>query len=81
MADFKITYKGTDCRGTSFIYVCPVCGHEQNERHPAKDNPGIHCNKCQHFMDKKITAPALDADFHDGMLSHNIGWPTDEQNK
>jgi len=81
MADFKINYKGTNCRGTTFLYICPVCCHEQEETHAASDEPNIRCNKCSHFSHKKPTAVNLDADQHQDSLSYNIGWDYDESAK
>lgn len=73
----KVNYKGTSCRGTLFTYKCPVCCHEQDVSHPASEEPLVRCDKCNHCMNKKPTVPALDADHHDSMKSHNLGWDTD----
>lgn len=73
----KINYKGTNCRGTLFLYKCAVCTHEQEATHPASEEPVVRCDKCGHCMDKKPTVPALDADHHDSMRSHNIGWDSE----
>jgi len=70
---FKINYKGTACRGTTFLYACS-CGHEQEQVHPAADTPCVECKKCTALMYKKPTAPAWDADLHDSMRSQNLGW-------
>lgn len=77
MSDFKINYKGTSCRGTVFLYRCD-CGHEQHEQHPAESTPCVHCAVCNLLMNKKPVAPAFDADHHDSMRSHNLGWDGDE---
>lgn len=73
---FKINYKGTNCRGTLFEYVCD-CGESKEVTHPAAENPCVHCDECNLLMNKKPTVPALDADHHDSMRSHNIGWDTE----
>ncbi len=70
---FTINYKGTACRGTLFLYKCPVCTHEQEEVHAAVLSPQVQCIECCKVMHKKLIAPALDADLHESMLSHNIG--------
>ncbi len=75
---FKINYKGTSCRGTLFNYHCPVCGHEQEATHPASKNPPVHCDKCGHCMNKKMTVLHMDADLHENGKSHNIGWDYDD---
>jgi hypothetical protein len=78
MAGFKINYKGTDCRGTLFLYICPSCAWEQEVTHPASKEHHEKCPSCQSFeLVKKPTAPALDADYHDSCLSHNIGWDSE----
>lgn len=77
MTEIKVNYKGTACRGTAFIYICSICQWEQKETHPAKDEPRILCPNCNTTMQKKPTVPSLDADHHDSMLSHNIGWDTE----
>lgn len=81
MADFKINYKGTDCRGTTFLYRCPVCCHEQEATHPSSKNPPVRCDKCGHCMNKKPTVVNLDADQHQDSLSYNIGWDYDESSE
>lgn len=81
MTDFKINYKGTDCRGTLYVYRCPVCNHEQEATHSASKNPPVHCDKCGHCMNKKPTTVNLGADMHQDMLSYNIGWDYDESAK
>jgi hypothetical protein len=73
----KINYKGTSCRGTEFLYICPVCKHEQKATHAASEEPLVRCDKCQHCMNKKPTAVNLDADQHQDSLSYNIGWDYD----
>lgn len=77
MADFKINYKGTSSRGTTYLYRCPVCCHEQEEVHPAADEPMVRCTECGHCMNKKPTIVNLDADFHQDCASYNIGWDYD----
>ena len=74
---FKINYKGTDCRGIKYTYICQGCGHEHDERHTASANPLIDCPECFGAMNKKPTAPAFDADHHDSMKSWNLGWEGD----
>lgn len=69
---FTINYKGTDCRGTKFLYLC-ACGHEQEATHAARNAPLIQCEECNKGMSKKPTAPCLDADLHYSMHSSNIG--------
>ena len=71
---FKINYKGTDCRGTTFLYYCGKCTHEQEETHPASEEPMVVCPECHYTMNKKPTAVNMDADYHDGCKAHNIGW-------
>ena len=73
----KINYKGTDCRGTTFLYLCGKCNHEQEEVHKASDDPLIVCTECQYSMNKKPTAINMDADHHDSCLYHNLGWSND----
>ena len=75
---FKINYKGTSCRGTMFLYQCGKCNHCEHVTHPASEDPMVVCPHCQYTMAKKPTAPAFDADMHDDMKSHNIGWDRDE---
>lgn len=70
---FKISYKGTSCRGIKYIYICPSCEWEQIEVHGAEEEPEIHCTACGCRQYKKPAAPAFDADMHDAMLSHSIG--------
>ena len=70
---FKINYKGTNCRGTTFKYVCNFCVWEQEEMHAASEEPAIECKCCGRSMSKKITSPAFDADHHESMKSHNLG--------
>lgn len=74
---FNINYKGTSCRGTLFLYKCNACTNTQEETHPAADEPVIQCSACGTDCTKKPTVPSLDADHHDSMLSHNIGWDED----
>ncbi len=74
MADFKINYKGTSCRGTTFLYYCGKCTHEVEVTHSASEDPTIVCTECLYTMNKKPTAVNLDADFHDCSKAHNIGW-------
>jgi hypothetical protein len=74
---FTINYKGTSCRGTLFIYLCGKCGHEQESVHPAREEPMVVCEKCCYAMNKKPVVFSLDADHHDSMRSHNIGWDED----
>lgn len=75
---FKINYKGTACRGTTFLYICPVCAWEQEEVHPASEEPEIQCSGCQSsILQKKPTAVNMDADHHDSMKFHNLGWDED----
>ncbi len=71
---FIINYKGTSCRGTTFLYFCKACSHEQEEQHPAADAPKILCAECSCVMVKKPTVTSLDAEHHDSMLSRNLGW-------
>ena len=78
MADFKINYKGTNCRGINYIYKCPGCQWEQDENHAAAATPEVTCGSCHGITVKKPMAPAFDADHHESMMSHNLGWPTDE---
>lgn len=75
---FKINYKGTSCRGTLFAYVCAGCEHEQQVTHPAEEDREVTCPECCSTMHKKPTAPAFDADHHDSMKSHNLGWDGDK---
>lgn len=70
---FKINYKGTDCRGTKYVYICEH-GHEQDETHKSSAAPVIKCKECGCIMHKKPTAPAFDADHHDSMRYMNLGW-------
>lgn len=76
---FNINYKGTSCRGTTFLYTCTTCAREHEEMHPASQEPTVDCHdlECGGICIKKPTVPALDADHHDSMLSHNIGWDSD----
>lgn len=76
MPSFKINYKGTSCRGTTFLYRCTTCGNEHEERHPAAEEPTIECHnsECDGTCKKKPTLVNLDADFHDCSKAHNIGW-------
>ena len=74
---FKINYKGTNCRGTTFLYVCGKCGHEHEEVHTAEAEPLVTCPECSYSMNKKPTVPAFDADHHDSMKYHNLGWEAD----
>jgi hypothetical protein len=74
MADFKINYKGTDCRGTLFLYRCPSCECEKEVTHPASEEHHEMCLCNRAELIKKPTVTALDADYHDGCKSHNIGW-------
>lgn len=71
---FTINYKGTDSRGINYIYACPSCGHEQHECHGAQESPTVSCQSCETIINKKPACPSLDADHHESMLSHNIGW-------
>ena len=70
----KINYKGTSSRGINYIYRCGRCGEEQAVTHPAIEEPIVACKSCDCECNKKPAAPALDADHHDSMRSHNIGW-------
>ena len=70
---FKINYKGTSCRGTEFLYVC-ACANEQKSTHPAAEEPSVTCTSCGGIMKKKLTVTSLDADHHDSMRFHNLGW-------
>jgi len=74
--DFTINYKGTNCRGTLYMYWCPRCEQEQEETHAAVESPTIVCSECggSYHMHRKPVATSLDADHHDSMKSHNIGW-------
>lgn len=75
---FKINYKGTNCRGTTFDYKCGKCDNIQQAVHAAAYDPIVVCEQCDSKCHKiTLTAPALDADLHDSMLSHNIGWDAD----
>jgi len=82
---FSINYKGTSCRGTTFLYVCTTCQHEHEEQHAASEEPTVMCEaspekgkaRCEGICVKKPTVPALDADHHDSMRSYNIGWDTE----
>lgn len=74
MAEFKINYKGTSCRGTTFLYICGKCNHEQEAVHSAEEDAIVACSKCQYRMHKKPTAVNMDADHHDSMKYHNLGW-------
>lgn len=76
---FKINYKGTSCRGTTYDYLCARCNHIQQEVHAAAEEPVITCAECSYSMHKKPGAPAFDADHHDSMKSHNLGWDGDEK--
>ncbi len=76
---FKINYKGTSCRGTLFDYTCNNCGHEQQATHPASEDPVVCCDECCATMNKRPTAPSFDADHHDSMMSHNLGWDGHEE--
>jgi len=73
---FTINYKGTNCRGIAFDYLCPDCGAMHQVTHTAEEEPKVEClmAKCSGQCHKKPTAPAFDADHHDSMKSHNIGW-------
>ncbi len=75
----KINYKGTSCRGTTFLYICTTCAHEHKEIHPASEEPTVECHdlECEGICIKKPTVIAMDADLHDGGKSHNIGWDTE----
>ena len=77
MADFKINYKGTSSRGTTYWDRWPVCGHEHEEVHPAAEDPLVRCTDCGHCMNKKPTALNLDADQHMDSMSWNRGWDYD----
>ena len=72
---FEINYKGTSCRGTTFDYECDSCGDQTKQTHPSIDEPELVCEHCEGKLNKVILkAPAMDADMHSKMLSHNIGW-------
>ena len=74
-----INYKGTSCRGTDFLYICPSCEWEQKETHPAAEEPKIQCPSCNRCdLHKKPTALNLDADQHQDSMSWNRGWDYDE---
>ena len=73
-----INYKGTSCRGTTFLYICNDCCHEQEATHPASEEPQIMCAECTGHMHKKPTALNLDADQHMDSMSWNRGWDYDE---
>ena len=45
--------------------------------HPAAEEPTVDCHECDGICIKKPTIPALDADHHTSMKSHNIGWDSD----
>ena len=71
---FKINYKGTNCRGIRYEYKC-TCGATKKVNMTASDESRVHCNECHSTMYRIITsAPSLDADLHDSMLTRNIGW-------
>lgn len=40
-----------------YIYICPNCGHEQEEKHPMAecDSVVIRCAKCKEVMRRKPT--------------------------
>ncbi len=69
---FTINYKGTSCRGTKFLYKCSGCAEEQEVIHAAAEEPTLLCG-CGDSMHKKPTAPALDAELHERMMSFNLG--------
>lgn len=71
---FRINYKGTSCRGTTFLYFCGKCGHEHEVVHPAREEPMVICEACHYTMNKKPTTVNMDADHHDSMKYHNLGW-------
>jgi len=72
---FKINYKGTSSQGTTYDYRCTKCSHDQRVQHPMQSVNITACEKCG-FPCKKVilSAPSLDADHHDSMRFHNLGW-------
>jgi len=76
---YTVNFRGGCNIEINFEYVCLTCKehtviqHKRNE--PMKGRP---CTKCQGTLARyHEEAPCLDADYHDGGKSHNIGWDTE----
>jgi DNA-directed RNA polymerase subunit RPC12/RpoP len=57
-------------------YKCYGCAEEVTISHTRMESMrGRECPHCKGELGRMITAaPALDADFHEGQKSHNLGW-------
>jgi|LGOV01.1.fsa_nt_gb DNA-directed RNA polymerase subunit RPC12/RpoP len=73
----KINYKGAPSQiGVLYTYICGACEEERDTRHGMQEQPEIICT-CGEAMHRKPAAPAFDADLHDSMKTHNLGWDYD----
>lgn len=71
---FKINYTGANT-GINYTYRCNDCEKDVEVRHSASSDEPVLCADCLAPMHKVIlTAPSLDGDHHQSMMSWNIGW-------
>lgn len=72
---FKINYKGSSYI-IPFEYKCLACGEHTIVNHlRCDDMRGRECPNCHGELTRYIDkAPALGADYHEGLKFRNIGW-------
>ena len=76
---FNINFRGGCDLVMGFEYVCLTCREHTTIQHRRSDPMhGRPCTQCAGTLSRyHDEAPCLDADYHDGCKSHNIGWDTE----
>ena len=71
----KINYKGSK-RVMPWEYVCEECKEHVTIEHTREDDMHHrHCDHCDGLLLRYINkVPTLGADYHDALLTRNIGW-------
>lgn len=73
---YTVNFRGGCDMVMGFEYVCLTCAEHTVIQHKRSDPmKGRSCTKCEGVLSRyHDEAPRLDADYHEGCLSHNIGW-------
>ena len=71
----KISYSGSNLP-QDWDYVCEDCAVEVTLVHGRQDDMSHrHCKECEGLLLRHIRrVPSLGADYHDSLLTRNIGW-------
>ena len=72
----NIRFKGGCDLEQNFEYICLTCKEHTAIQHKRSDPmKGRGCPQCEGTLSRyHDKPPCIDADYHEGMLAHNIGW-------